>query len=144
MKRFALSLWNDPDARRFLKFLVVGFMNTVVGYVLYVVFIAAGLAPQPALATAFTLGVMWNYMTFARLVFGTSGYRRLPLYGAVYLAVYVLNAGVLELLLNRGLHPLLAQAVILPFAAVLTFLGVGKALTGRLPVDLDRFRKPRG
>ena len=121
------------ELRRFAAFLVVGVVNTGVGYGLFALFLWLGLPPQPALALAFGLGVLWNYGAHARLVFGTSGLRRLPVYAAVYVAIYAGNAMALAWLLDRGIGPLLAQAIILPFAVVASFLGVRAALTGRLP-----------
>ncbi len=128
------DLWATPDARRFIRFLAVGVMNTIVGYLLYAGFVWIGFAPQPALALSFILGIAWNFLTHGKLVFGTKGYSRLPHYLAAYGVVYVCNATALEMLLRAGLSPFLAQAVILPFAAAGTFLLLGKALTGRWPI----------
>ena len=134
MRTGIAALWASPDARRFLKFLVVGFLNTIVGYVLYAGFVWVGVPPQPSLALSFALGVAWNFLTHGKLVFGTTGYGRLPHYLATYGFVYLCNAVALQVLLGRGISPLLAQGIILPFAAVGTFLLIGKALTGRWPI----------
>lgn len=133
MKRLS-DLWATEDARTFLKFLAVGVMNTMVGYLLYAAFVWVGFSPQPALACSFALGVAWNFLTHGKLVFGTKGYGRLPHYLAAYGFVYLCNAGTLQTLLGLGLGPLLAQALILPFAAAGTFLLLGKAMTGRWPI----------
>ena len=128
------ALWANPDMRRFAKFVIVGVVNTGVGYGIYAVLVWAGLSPQPALAWSFVLGVAWNYLSHARLVFGSGGYRRMPWYIGAYVLIYIGNALLLALFLRLGLHPLLAQAVILPFAALSAFLMIGKALTGRWPL----------
>jgi putative flippase GtrA len=138
VKRTAASALADADVRRFARFVAVGVLNTLVGYAIYAVLIYVGLPPQRALAIAFFLGVIWNYVTHAKFVFGTRGYRRLPLYFAAYLIVYLGNAGGLEMLLRAGVSPLIAQALILPLAVVASFLLVGKALTGRWPVGEGR------
>lgn len=126
------------EARRFVRFLAVGVLNTGVGYGLYALLHLAGLPPQGALALAFAAGVAWNYLAHARLVFGTRGFRRLPAYVLAYLAIYLGNALALAGLTAAGLPPLLAQAAILPVVAGASFLLVGAALTGTLP-----FRPPR-
>lgn len=122
----------SAELRRFGRFLVVGVLNTAVGYCLYALFLmATPLGPQAALAAAFALGVLWNYLATARFVFGTRGYRRLPAYVLAYFAVYALNAQALRLAIAAGWEPLLAQALLVPFAAVLTYIAVSFALTFR-------------
>lgn len=127
------ALSQDQGVIRFVKFILVGVLNTAFGYLLYALLIFLGIAPQPALAIAFFVGVLWNYLTHARLVFDQNGFNRIPAYAISYLLIYVLNSGALALLLRAGLHPLLAQAVLLPVIAVISFLLISKALTGRFP-----------
>ncbi|MFM2355226.1 MAG: hypothetical protein RLZZ528_962 [Pseudomonadota bacterium] len=121
------------DRQRFLRFLVTGLVNTGFGYGVYAILVLAGLPPQTALALAFALGVIWNYAIHARFVFGTRGYARLPAYGAVYLALYGLNALALGAALRAGIAPLLAQAVLTVIMAGISFFAISVALTGNLP-----------
>lgn len=121
------------DSWRFVKFLIVGVVNTIFGYAVYAALVWMGFGPQTALAMAFAIGVIWNFLTHARIVFQTEGLTRLPIYVAVYLVVYVINRWLLGMALNAGYDPYLAQGVLTLFMAVLTFLGVGAALTGRVP-----------
>ena len=124
-----------PDLMRLLRFLAIGVLNTAVGYAIYAVLVLVGLSPQPALALAFALGILWNYMTHARLVFTESarGLKRLPAYAACYALIYLLNAVALDRAIGAGLSPLVAQALLAPFAALLSFVMIGKVLTGRFP-----------
>ena len=129
------SIWQrvPPGLQRFGKFLLVGGVNTLVGYLLYAVFLKGlRLSPHAALTWSFWLGVLWNYFSTARFVFGKSGFRRLPAYVLCYLAVYALNAMALSRALAIGIDPLLAQAMLVPVTAVLTFLLVGVVLTGSI------------
>lgn len=120
------------ELRRFGRFLVVGVLNTAVGFALYALFLlATPLGPQPSLALSFALGVAWNYVATARFVFGTRGFGRMPFYVLAYLAVYALNAQALQIATAAGWPPLLAQAALVPFAAVLTYIAVSFALTYR-------------
>lgn len=121
------------DSRRFLKFLAVGVLNTIFGYAVYLAFLWSGLPPQTALALAFAIGVIWNFFTHARLVFRTEGLTRLPLYIAVYGTLYLINRWLLAAALAAGHDPALAQGVLSILMAALSFLGVGAALTGRIP-----------
>lgn len=133
MREGLRALAARPELRRLALFVVVGLVNTGFGYGVYAVLVLAGLIPHVALACSFTLGVIWNYFTHARFVFHAKGFRRLPLYAACYVGLYLLNVSALHLLLDAGLPPLLAQAVLTPVAAVLAFLLVSLVLTGRVP-----------
>lgn len=117
----------------FLRFLVVGVVNTAFGYLLFALLLRAGLSPQPALALAFAGGVIWNYVTHARLVFGTRGVAQLPAYVLAYLALYGVNALGLEILLSAGLTPIIAQGVLVLPVALLAYIVIGRVLTGRFP-----------
>lgn len=117
----------------FARFVAVGIINTAFGYAVYAACILGGMAPQPALIFSFALGIVWNFFTTARLVFKHQGFRRFPVYVLCYLLVYGLNAGGLHIALSMGFSALLAQALLMPFAAVLAFLLISIALTGRLP-----------
>ncbi|MDA7964139.1 GtrA family protein [Ruegeria sp.] len=123
------------DKRRFVDFVLVGLLNTLVGYLIYAALVFISIPPQPALALAFFLGVLWNFFTHAKLVFfdTPTGLRRLPGYGLCYVLIYVFNAICLDFALNANLSPYLAQALLAPVAAVLSFFLIGKALTGRFP-----------
>jgi putative flippase GtrA len=119
--------------QRFLRFLLTGLVNTAFGYGIYAALVLLGLPPQTALALAFIIGVLWNYAMHARFVFGTRGYARLPAYGAVYVALYALNALALGAALRAGVAPLLAQAVLTVVMAGISFIAISLALTGSLP-----------
>ena len=121
-----------PVARRFSKFVIVGLVNMAVGYSLFAFcLVVLKQAPHLALTVSFWLGVLWNYFSTARFVFGNRGFWRLPGYVLCYLLVYALNAKALHLALEGGWPPLVAQAVLTPCAAVLTFVLVSFALTYR-------------
>ncbi len=121
------------DSKRFVRFLAVGVLNTAFGYVLYALLIWLGLAPQPALALSFAIGVLWNYLTHARLVFDQGGYQRLLPYVGAYGFIYLINAAALQAALSAGLAPLVAQALLVLPMATLAFILISRVLTGRLP-----------
>jgi putative flippase GtrA len=131
MTRTALA--SLGGGQKFLRFLAVGVMNTAVGYGLYAVLVLAGLGPQAALTLAFAIGVLWNFGTHARLVFGIEGYGRLPAYAAAYIAIYAVNAVGLSRAVAAGVHPLVAQLVLALLMAALSFVLISVVLTGTTP-----------
>lgn len=120
---------------QFVRFVIVGLVNTGVGLALYAGFVRIlGWAPQPALAASFVLGVLWNYFSHARFVFGAKGFGRLVPYALAYMVIYVSNAWALRQLLELGIDELVAQTLLAPCAAVLSFFLVARALTGKFPL----------
>jgi putative flippase GtrA len=128
-------LGNSMDAVtrwRFARFVAFGIVNTVFGYSVYAVLILADFAPQLALVLSVAAGIVWNYFTTARFVFGQRGFRKFPAYLLCYAVIYVANAGALHFALGLGLSPLVAQAVLLPLVAVLAYVLMSYALSGQL------------
>ncbi len=134
MRRLAAGLSGQGSGARLARFLLIGLVNTALGYALFALFLLAGLGAQAALGLAFVLGVLWNFWAHARLVFGQGGLGRLPAYAAVYLAIWWANSRALEAAEAAGIAPLAAQAVLAPLAALAAFFLIGRVLTGRFPV----------
>lgn len=102
-----------------LRFLLVGGVNTVVGYALFAAFVWAGLAYPLAIGLATVLGVAFNFQSTGRLVFGGAPLSQLGRFVAVYVVVYLINVGSVALLLRAGLSVYVANAmVILPLALI--------------------------
>lgn len=126
-------LRSGSSLAQLLRFLAIGVVNTLFGYGVYALLVWIGLAPQLALSLAFAIGVLWNYLTHARLVFRVSGFRRVLPYAGVYGALYTVNALALWAALAAGLSPYIAQAILAVAMAGLSFFLVSAVLTGRLP-----------
>jgi putative flippase GtrA len=107
--------------RRFARFLAVGVLNTVFGYTVYALLLFAGLHYATALLLATVVGVLFNFRSTGRLVFGNRDDSRLWRFMGVYLFCYLLNIGCLRLLDTAGLGPYVAQGVLLPPLTVAAF-----------------------
>lgn len=116
---------------RLIKFLLVGLLNTAFGYAVFLVAILLGAPPQMALVLQFCLGCLWNYVMHARLVFEHDGYRQMPLYLLAYGAIYSVNALALAAIIRAGASALLAQALLTPLIAVLSYFLISKILKPR-------------
>ncbi len=121
------------EAMRFARFLAVGALNAVFGLGLYWLLVWVGLGPQRALAISFGLGVLWNFQTHGRLVFGTAGLRKLGPYILSYLFIYMVNALALHGLLSAGVGSYKAQALLVPMTALMSYGLISCVLTGHLP-----------
>ena len=56
------KILRNPETWRFVKFLFVGGLNTLFGYVVFALLVLAGLEDQTALVIAYFIGVIWNYL----------------------------------------------------------------------------------
>ncbi len=114
----------NRELGRIARFLMAGLANTCFGYAVYALLILIGVTAQLALLIAFAVGVAFNYFTTARFVFSTRGFGKLPVYAGVYAIIYAGNAAALFLATRNGVAPLLAQALILPVTAVVTYVAM--------------------
>jgi putative flippase GtrA len=103
---------------RFLRFLLVGGLNTVFGYGLFALFTWMGMPYPVAIALATVLGVLFNYQTTGRLVFDGPGHGRLWRFIGVYVLVYLANVAAVAALLRTGMNVYVANAAaMLPLVA---------------------------
>jgi putative flippase GtrA len=107
--------------RQFARFLLVGTLNTSLGYLLFGAFVQTGWSQETALLFAMIIAVLAGFATNARLVFGNTDWRRMGWFVAAYAVFYWMNVGLLHLLASQGLEPLLAQALCLPVMTPLSF-----------------------
>jgi putative flippase GtrA len=116
----------EPDgpgtARQFAKFLVVGAVNTLFGYSVFAGLVLAGMAPMPALVITYVVGILFNYFTTGRYVFGHAGAGALLRFIAAYGVIYLFNVALYRAVEALGAGPLLAQALCLPVVAVFSFV----------------------
>ena len=96
-----------------LRFLLVGGLNTAVGYALFAGFVWAGLPYPGAIALATVLGVAFNFQSTGRLVFGGAPLSQLGRFVAVYGVVYLINVGSVYLANATVLLPLALVAFVL-------------------------------
>ena len=119
---------------RFVKFLIVGVFNTAFGVIIYEILVLLGMAPQPALALAYFIGIIWNYFTHGKIVFETQGFGKFPAYLGSYFIIYLANSAGLHLMLSAGVSKYLAQPILAVIMAVPTFFLISYVLTGKWPI----------
>jgi putative flippase GtrA len=106
---------------QFVKFLVVGALNTLFGYSVFAGLVLAGVPPVPALVLTYVVGVLFNFMTTRRFVFSQSPRASLLRFIGAYVVIYFFNLGLYKLFELAGAVPLVAQALCLPVVAVFSF-----------------------
>jgi putative flippase GtrA len=107
--------------RQFLRFLVVGAINTLFGYSVFAGLVLAGMPPVPALVLTYVVGVLFNFFTTRRFVFSRAPRASLLRFIGAYVVIYFFNLGLFKAFEMAGAPPLVAQALCLPVVAVFSF-----------------------
>lgn len=107
---------------RFLRFLVVGGLNTAFGYGLFYLLLRLSGSAMFALTLGTILGVLFNFVTTGSLVFRALERHRLIRFFGVYGIVYLYNAAGLTILQAMGVDPALGGLLLLPGAVAISYL----------------------
>lgn len=107
-----------------LRFLAVGGLNTAFGYVSYASFVLAGTPLWLAVSGSTVLGFLFNFISYGRLVFGSTSYLLLSRFLMFYVGIGVLNFVLLRALMLLDIGPLWAQGILLPVLAAIGFIGM--------------------
>lgn len=102
---------------RFVRFVLVGGLNTAFGYAVFCLLAWTGLHYSAAIALSTIIGVMFNYHSTGRLVFDGAPSGRILRFFGVYGLTYAINVLLMKMLLGVGLSVYVAGAsLILPMA----------------------------
>src|SRR4051812_18204542 len=82
---------DNTTTRQMISFGLVGMINVCFGYSLYAVSYLLGLRPWLALLFATVLGVIFNFFTTGRIVFGERALALLPKFLLAYAGIYLTN-----------------------------------------------------
>jgi len=102
-----------------VRFGVAGVLNTAFGYIAFVILVFTGLPLSLALIGATAAGIIFNFQTSRRLVFGRAG--NCMRFALIYLVILGLNWVALRLLQTQGVGSLYGQALLLLPIALLSF-----------------------
>jgi putative flippase GtrA len=104
---------------RFVRFLIVGGLNTLFGYLVFAALIFARV-PYPAAAFLSTVaGLLFNFKSYGTLVFGSGDNARIVRFLAVYGVCYLLGLALLALGEAHGVSVLAVAAVAaIPLAGI--------------------------
>ncbi|MBU0762684.1 MAG: GtrA family protein [Candidatus Altiarchaeota archaeon] len=98
---------------QFIRFILVGILNTIFGYTLYAVLIYSGLHYSIAVLAATIIAVLFNFKTYGRLVFKQNNNSKLMSFIAVYTIVYFVNVLGLAYLDSLGVDNYVGGAAML-------------------------------
>lgn len=108
---------------KFIKFVIVGILNTAFGIAIYGLFLFTGLNISLSLLLATILGVLFNFKTIGFLVFKSKDNRLIFKFSACYIIIYFINLVLIKALLYiiPFLNSYLAGMIVLPLTAIMSF-----------------------
>ena len=111
---------------QFIRFLIIGSLNTAFAYGLYSVFIFIGLHYSLAVLCSTIIGMLFSFKTFGNWVFFNPDNRLLLRFAIVYGGCYVLNVGILKTLTLVGVSNLYLAGLISSFLVAMVSFFLNK------------------
>ncbi|EKD53782.1 MAG: GtrA family protein [uncultured bacterium] len=108
-------------SREFITFLLVGILNTIVGYLFFVFFLFAGFHYTIAILFATCLGILFNFKTTGTLVFKNKNKRLLIHFIGIYILLYGWNVSLISLIHKIIPNFYIAGAMTSFFMAIISF-----------------------
>lgn len=105
-----------------IKFICVGFVNTVFGYAVYLIFLMVGLNFALAALLSTIFGIIFNFFTTGRLVFGSRENSLFPKFLLVYFILYAFTVAGLSALNIWGISYEIGGAIMILPNALLAFI----------------------
>lgn len=113
----------QPGFVRFVKFLVVGGINTLFGFGVYSACICLDCPVPIALLFSMVLGTLFNFFSTGHYVFRQFSFNLLPRFLICYLFIYILNIYFFEVIFLKINNKIYTQAIlVLPLAVMSYFL----------------------
>lgn len=106
----------------FVRFIMVGIINTVFGYTVFALFIFLGFHYYVATALATIINIVFNFNTIGRIVFHYSNNWLLFRFFIVYFVIYLIYVGALKIFSTYDVSIYLAGAIIICPLAILSFI----------------------
>ena len=108
--------------KQFIRFLIIGVVNTIFGYSIYALFIFAGLHYTLAALLSTILGVLFNFKTTGVFVFKNKRNILIFKFIGVYSFLYLINIAFLKVFNMLQMNMYLAGAILIVPSAILSFI----------------------
>ena len=104
---------------KFIKFILVGILNTAFGYSLFALFIFLNMHYSLAVFLSTVLGVLFNFKTIGKLVFDSHDNSSIFRFIAVYVLLYLINISCLWFFKISGFENMYINGFVLLFPLAL-------------------------
>jgi putative flippase GtrA len=106
-----------------IRFLLVGGLNTLVGYSIFALFLFFGLPSDLALLFATCFGIVFNFKSISNMVFCTNHNALFGKFFLLYTILYLGNLGLLKLLDNLFHNPYYSGIVSIMLITIPSYYG---------------------
>ena len=130
--RRAILAFQRLIPNKFVRFLFVGGLNTAFGVGVYCLAIFLGLHYFVATLLSNVLGVLFNFITTGNIVFENGDPRLIFRFVLCYVGVYLVNTGIVKLLILSGMNDYWAGILATVPTAVFSFFAL-KTFVYRTP-----------
>ena len=113
---------NRSEINQFLRFILVGILNTAFGYVVFATIYLLTRAPVFAIVSGTVICVIFNFFTTGRIVFENNKISRLIPFALNYAVICTLNILLFKFLESVGFQVFIAQLVCLPLVVLAGFI----------------------
>lgn len=119
----SLKIFSHAIDATFIRFVLIGLLNTAFGVGLYCLFVYWGIPYRVAVLLSTILGVLFNFKTIGTFVFKNTKNRLIFKFVAAYVIVYFINIGLIHLLLElSNLNEYIAGIIVTPIVAIASFV----------------------
>ena len=108
-------------SNQFLRFILVGGLNTAFGVGVYCLAIFVGIPYYIATLLSNVLGVCFNFITTGNLVFRNNDPRLIFRFVAAYVVIYFVNTAVVKAFILLGLNSYWAGILATPVVAICSY-----------------------
>lgn len=113
----------STESKIIVRFLLVGILNTLFSYSVFSLLVFFDIKADTSLLISYIFGIAFNFSTFSRLVFESSGYNKKEKFIIVYIFLYLLNVLLLNLMQLLITNLYFCQFILLlPMAATTYYL----------------------
>jgi putative flippase GtrA len=122
MINFRILAFRELIKLQFIKFLFVGFINSLFGYGCFALFLYMGLHYTLALLLATIYGVIFNFKSTGVLVFASHNNRLIFRFVGFYTIIYFINVVGIKAFNYVGVTPYISAAILILPVALISYL----------------------
>jgi len=117
-----VQMLRQPAVMQFIRFGLIGAVNTSISYGIYALLLYMGLNYALANLGSLILGIGVSFFSQGRFVFGNAAIDRLPRFILLWGSLYLVNIGLIALFMRFGINAYLGGALALVPITLFSFV----------------------
>jgi putative flippase GtrA len=108
--------------KQLVSFVLIGILNTLVGYLLYALFIFIGFNYFLSVLFATILGVLFNFRTIGKFVFNSDDNKKIIKFVFTYVLVFCINILIIKIFSKFGYNNYILGLIAIVPCSIVSFL----------------------